>query len=124
MSTADPVAVRAIALAEAVKYLGGKGDPIASAELFLDFLNGAESQPAATTTKTKAATTAQKAEPKKPAGPTREEVDAKVQELLGANKRKEAAALMNKYGAKNVSTLPVDKYAEFLEGADAILVTA
>jgi hypothetical protein len=136
MAEDNPTAVRAIALAEAVKFAGQGGDPdavVGVANIFLGFLNDEGDQAAAAPVKATPAKTPAKATPAKtpaktppkeePEGPTRDDIEAKVQELLGANKRGETVALMKKFKAKSVSTLPVEHYAAFVEEADAILMT-
>jgi hypothetical protein len=71
-----------------------------------------------------------KKEPKKtvapvePEGPTKEDVSAVVEKLLGADKRKEAVALMKKFKATSVSSLSEADYAVFLEEAEEILLSA
>ena len=59
-----------------------------------------------------------------PTGPTKDEVSKAVENLLKANKRTEAIALMEKFGAKSVSTVKESDYAAFLEAADEILLAA
>ena len=122
----DMRAVRAIALSEAIK--SGATDVLATAKSFLAFLNGdedtqpeQEAKPAKVAKPTKAA----KQEPKEePEGPTKEQVGAAVEKLLASNKRKEAIALMGKYKATSVSSLDEKHYADFLEGAETILMAA
>jgi hypothetical protein len=135
MSVADPTAVRAIALSEAVKHFEKHGgDVIATAAMFLAFLNGTESQPAATTTPTKASTKPPKAEVKKSEpkpepeaepGITKEQIGLKIEALLKANKRKPAVALLASLdGATNASSLDEKHYEAFMAGAEEILLSA
>lgn len=46
--------------------------------------------------------------------PTKEEVTAAAQALVGANGREALAELLEQFGAKNLSTIPDDKKAEFI----------
>lgn len=50
-------------------------------------------------------------------GPTEEKVGKAIADLLAANKRKEAVALLKKFGATSKSTLKPEYYADFLEEA-------
>lgn len=110
-------------------------------EAFLAFLKGDETQteveaPAkqAATKPTKSATKTTKPAPKPEPetadeGPSAEVIGNLVQELLSANKRKEAVALMLKIGgkdAKSVSSLMASggDLAKFVEEAEALLMAA
>jgi hypothetical protein len=146
---------RAIALIEAVKHLAEQpanaAEVVQTAEAFLDFLNGggyqAESEPepsAPTSTSAKngpsSAPAKKAAAPKaaKPArgsdttayeGPTQETIGTLVEQLLSANKRKEAVALMAKIGgkdAKSVTSLMASggDLNKFVEEAEALLMAA
>lgn len=53
-------------------------------------------------------------------GPTEEQVGKAIADLLAANKRKEAVALLKKFGATSKSTLKPEHYADFLEEAALI----
>lgn len=56
-------------------------------------------------------------------GPTKEQVGEAINAMLAANLRKEAVALLAKFGAKSVSGVPVEKYAELVEEAEGLLVS-
>jgi hypothetical protein len=55
-------------------------------------------------------------------GPKLEEVEAAISELLGANLRKQAVALLAEFGAKSASGVPEDDRAAFLEKAQDLLL--
>jgi len=57
------------------------------------------------------------------AGVTKEQASEALNELLKANKKAQAIELLKKFGAKNISTLAAEKYAEFVEAAEGILLT-
>ena|ERR1700675_1222329 len=124
----SPVAIRAIALSEAVKH--GSENVIGMANIFLDFLNGVgDTSTAAKPKAEKPAKVVKAVEPKVEApvvveGPTKVDVGTAVEKMLGANKRTEAVALMKKFGAASVSTLKETDYEAFIAAADAILMTA
>lgn len=126
-----------LSLAQLAK--GQEIDVIATAELFRTFLDGeattAPAAPAAKPVKVAAPVKPAKvATPKAPVeeeaeaevtdGPTKEQVGKAVEGLLAANKRKEAIALMKKYGATSVSSLDEKHYPKFLSEADEILLAA
>lgn len=124
------VAVRAIALAEAVK--SNSGNVIGTAQIYLDFLNGVGDTSAAKPVEkaakpakpTKAVKEVEPEPEVPPAGPSKADVGLAVEKMLGANKRTEAVNLMKKFGASSVSTLKDSDYAAFIEASDAILMTA
>jgi hypothetical protein len=125
----SPVAIRAIALSEAVKH--GSENIIGMANIFLDFLNGVGDTSTAAKPKAEKPAKAvkepviEKAKPVETAeGPTKVDVGTAVEKMLGANKRTEAVALMKKFGAASVSTLKETDYEAFIAAADAILMTA
>ena len=127
MSDNNPVAVRVYALQEAVRYNDGlQGevlDPasvVNFAQIFLDFLNGTDvkAQPAPVATPAEKPVKAEKPKPVKAAPPVKAEPTAeevfeerktkigeKVAASLAANKRAEAVAIMEGYGAKSVTQL-------------------
>ena len=127
----SPVAIRAIALSEAVKTGALAADVIGIAQTFFSFLI-ADVPASADVAKPKAekpAKVVKAVEPKveTPAiveGPTKADVGTAVEKMLGANKRTEAVALMKKFGAASVSTLKETDYEAFIAAADAILMTA
>lgn len=59
-----------------------------------------------------------------PRGPTKEEVGAKIKELMNAGLRPAAKELLAEFGAEALSGLTEDDYAAFLEKADELLVAA
>lgn len=140
----SPVAIRAIALAEAIRFIStfketvGLATVLHAANAFDSFLNSTnevvtgETEPTKTAVAkaTKAATKVAKVEAAvekavaKVEGPNKADVGSVVEKLLGADKRTEAVALMKTFGASSVSTLAETKYAEFIEAAEAILMTA
>jgi hypothetical protein len=61
---------------------------------------------------------------KRHAAMTKADVGDRVQKLLSANKRQDAAALLKQYGATSVSSLDASKYEAFVEAADALLLSA
>ncbi len=63
------------------------------------------------------------AEPESDA-PTKEAIGLAVESMLKANKRKEAVALLKQFGAESVSGLAQDKYADFLDEAQTVLMSA
>jgi hypothetical protein len=81
-------------------------------------------KPAKSEAKLQAEANARVAETEKAAGPSKDEISKAVEELLKANKRKEAIDLMKKFDAKSVSTIKESDYAAFLEEANAILIAA
>ncbi len=121
-------------------------DVILNAQAFLGFLSGAETAAApaakpaakpaapakasrATGTKptpTKTVSKPVEAEPEttEAEGPTAQDVGAKINELLAADKQDEALAALKKYGAKSKSTLKEEHYADFLADAETILLSA
>lgn len=129
----SPVAIRAIALSEAVKSVATSGASpsviVEVAQTFLDFLNSTEvpaAKPAPKAVAKVKEVKGKEPEPvvETPKGPTKVQVGEAVEKMLGANKRDEAVALMKTFKAASVSTLKESDYAAFLEGADAILMTA
>jgi hypothetical protein len=58
------------------------------------------------------------------AAPTEEQVGGAITALIAANKRAETVALLAEYGAKSKSTLPKDKWPEFLAKAEGLLLAA
>jgi hypothetical protein len=64
------------------------------------------------------------AEAETPAGATKEAVGKAVEAMLKANKRKEAVALLKKFGAESVSSLAAANYDAFVEEADGDLMSA
>lgn len=139
-------ATRAIALQEAVKRFGDATatEILATANLFNAFLESSDTTKAiAPATKAVAPKAVRPAKPVKTeeqlaqeaaaaeaaadtadeSAPTREAVGLAVESMLKANKRTEAVALLKKFGAASVSALPLDKYIEFLEAAEAILLS-
>jgi hypothetical protein len=136
---------RAVALAHAITFTaqvkGGIAAVLAAATDFNNFLNADSGvvlpNPVVEAEKPKAEKPAKaKAEKAKPApepepevadeleGPTKEDVGKSVEAMLAANKRKEAIALMKKFGATSVSSLDAKNYAAFLEESEAILMAA
>ena len=140
--------IREKALGAAVTIVGGASDAdavVEAAKKFATFLLGgvpasapakAPAQPAATKTATapaKVAKTAAKPAETKPAAPKKDEVDPdakkmvgdKVNEMLKANKRDEAVALLASFADATSATGIVKQGDEviqaFMEGADAIL---
>ena len=117
----NPTAVRVYALQEAVKHFEKHGgNVIATAETFLAFLNGTDvkAQPAPVATPAEKPVKAEKPKPVKAAPPVKAEPTAeevfeerktkigeKVAASLAANKRAEAVAIMEGYGAKSVTQL-------------------
>jgi hypothetical protein len=59
-----------------------------------------------------------------PTGATKEAVGKAVEAMLKANKRKEAVALLKKFGAESVSSLAATNYDAFVEEADGVLMSA
>jgi hypothetical protein len=55
-------------------------------------------------------------------GPTKEEVGAKIKELMNAGLRPAAKELLAEFGAEALSGLSEDDYAAFLEKADELLI--
>jgi hypothetical protein len=55
-------------------------------------------------------------------GPTLEKVEAAIADMLGANLRKQAVALLAEFGAKSASGVPEDDRAAFLEKAQDLLL--
>jgi hypothetical protein len=150
MSTDATQTLRAIALQQAVAVVGKIGDAAAvinAAEAFNDFLNAAEAAPVkiekpATKPATKpdvaakpvkvekAATKPAKVEaPVEAAAPSdADRVESLIGDMLKANKRKEAIALLASFeGAKTKSGI-IEQGPEvmtaFIEGAEAILLGA
>ncbi len=138
---------RAVALAHAITFTaqvkGGMAAVLQAATDFNNFLNAdsgvvlpnpvvaaeAEKPKAEKPAKVKAekAKPAPEPEPEvadEPEGPTKEDVGKSVEAMLAANKRKEAIALMKKFGATSVSSLDAKNYAAFLEESEAILMAA
>jgi outer membrane biosynthesis protein TonB len=137
---------RAVALAHAITFHAGKAGlagVLEAATTFNNFLNAdsgvvlpnpvvaaeAEKPKAEKPAKVKAekAKPAPEPEPEvadEPEGPTKEDVGKSVEAMLAANKRKEAIALMKKFGATSVSSLDAKNYAAFLEESEAILMAA
>lgn len=142
-------ATRAVALTEAVKVASAAqtfDDVLTLAEQYHQFLVSDAAVPAGTTsdvqkptTKLAATKPATKLAAIKPApkteeqvvadaaeagagdeGPTEEKVGKAIADLLAANKRKEAVALLKKFGATSKSTLKPEHYADFLEEAALI----
>ena len=134
-------ALRAVALSEAVKTVAQSGSASAvltCAKTYLEFLTGAPSvgaeapkpAPKATTKAVKLtppfedqpeAEKAEKAE--KPEKPTvsKEQVGKVVSNLLAANKRPQAVALLKKFGATSVSKVSESDYAAFVSEGNAEL---
>jgi hypothetical protein len=141
---------RAVALAHAITFTaqvkGGIAAVLAAATDFNNFLNAdsgvvlpnpvvaAEAEkPKAEKADKPAKMKAEKAKPApepepevadEPEGLTKEDVGKSVEAMLAANKRKEAIALMKKFGATSVSSLDKANYAAFLEESEAILMAA
>lgn len=57
-------------------------------------------------------------------GPTKDQIGQAVEDLLKANLRIPAVALLKKHGAKSVSEVPEESYADFLEEANGLLLGA
>ena len=55
---------------------------------------------------------------------TKEDVGKAIAEMLGANKRAEAVALLKSFNASSASGVPPGRYAEFVEKAQGILLGA
>jgi len=145
-----PVATRAVALQEAIKYSASADrltveDVLARAEAFHQFIMRDEAasvppaQPVAA-----AAPKAEKPKAVKPRvtedelaakamaearakaeaeqdAPSTEEITQVIEALLDANKKDEAVALFKYHGAKSLSSLPKDKYGEFVKAAKSLL---
>lgn len=141
-------ATRSIALSEAVKMWIAQPhtDVIQLAALFADFLNNetpstqthSSPQPAkaevAKPKKDTAAKAAAKTEAQLTAESkarvaateaavtvTKQDVATSVELLLKANKREEAKALLKKFGANSVSSVPEDDYEAFVTEAKSLL---
>lgn len=144
-------ATRSIALTEAIKFWAAaaapNGDVLAVAAMFNDFLEGNDKQPAQTHSSPQPAK-AEVAKPKKDtaakaaakteaqltaeskarvaateaeATVTKQDVATSVELLLKANKREEAKALLKKFGANSVSSVPEDDYEAFVMEAKSLL---
>jgi len=141
--------IRIIALQEAIKLFAHPnrtGDVVNTAESFLNFLQGADKQPAQSEAPVKPAKSPKQSKPAKSeeqlvaeaaeriakteaeaevsTSATKEAVGKAVEAMLKANKRKEAVALLAKLGATSVSSLAESNYAAFIEEADAVLMSA
>lgn len=57
-------------------------------------------------------------------GATKEQAGEALNELLKANKKAQAIALLKKFGAASLSGIPADKYGEFIEQANDVLLSA
>lgn len=139
-------ATRSIALSEAVKMWTAQPntDIIAIAVMFADFLEGNDKQPgqvhsspqpakvevakpkkdtaAKAAAKTEAQLTAEsKAATEAAVTVTKQDVATSVELLLKANKREEAKALLKKFGANSVSSVPEDGYEAFVTEAKSLL---
>lgn len=136
-------AIRIIALQEAVKHTQLGEDPLTNARDFLAFLIGSSQSGAQPSVEPKPA----KNKPGRPAkqpvkseeelvkeatvveaeptcdAPTKEAIGLAVESMLKANKRKEAVALLKQFGAESVSGLAQDKYADFLDEAQTVLMS-
>ena len=55
-------------------------------------------------------------------GPTKEEVGAKIKELMNSGMRPQAKELLSEFGAEALSGLSEDDYAAFIEKADELLI--
>jgi tryptophanyl-tRNA synthetase len=135
-----PEATRAVALQEAVKVSGASGykDVLLAAEAFRAFIEDTAAKvPASTTTPAKAAKAAAKpvkTEEQLVAEATahaadEDDVEAQKQEcagiidaLLKGGRKAKAIALLAKFGAKSLSSVPVESYGDFIiEGGDLLL---
>lgn len=129
---------KVIALAHAVTVSVGQSVEVVldAAAKFEAYLMGAtapkattkavKATTAATPAATAAATPAAAAEPAAPAGPTKKDVTAKVQALIQADLKDQCGEILEKYGSavRNVSSIPVEKYAAFIAAADELLSMA
>lgn len=57
-------------------------------------------------------------------GATRDQIGKAVEDLLKANLRTGAVALLKKFGAKSVSEVPEESYDDFMEEANGLLLGA
>lgn len=57
-------------------------------------------------------------------GPTKEAIGQAVEDLLKANLRTQAVALLKKHGAKSVSEVPEESYQDFIDEANTLLMSA
>lgn len=57
-------------------------------------------------------------------GPTKEDVGNSIASLINANLAKECGALLKEFGAKSLSNIPVESYADFIAKAEELLMNA
>lgn len=57
-------------------------------------------------------------------GPTKEQVGEAIEEMLNANLRDELKAMLKRYKATSLSSIPKEKYPAFLKEAAKIMATA
>ena len=128
-------ASRAIALQHAATVHTASGDAdavLAAAERFHAFIVGEDKQAPAKPAATKPAATKPKPAPAKPAPEpepdeaevTKEQVGEGIEAMLNANLRNEAIALFKKYGAKSLSGVKPEDYAQLKQDADDALLNA
>lgn len=124
--------VLALAHAVSVSFTHGADAVLETAAKFEAYLTGAAAPKAttkaakATAAATTAAAPAADPEPAAPAGPTKKDVTAKVQALIQADLKDQCGEILEKFGSavRNVSSIPVEKYAAFIAAADELLQMA
>jgi hypothetical protein len=151
MSEASKAA--ALAHAAAVHHGSGDAEAaLATAEAFHQFITGGAGDVGQSNSSTAKREATKPAAPKKPAKPatkpvppadddvtdeeapdtetedgeevTKEQVGESIEALLNANLRKEAIALLGKFGAKGLSGIKPADYAKVKAGADNLLLSA